>query len=55
VEGEVRLSGERERAEFLDAYLEAIGPLLAKYGRKRGVRYRMALAVYPQPELEEDT
>ncbi len=50
----MRLGNEEERAAFLDAYLQAIGPLLAKYGRKRGTPFRMTLAVYPDPELEED-
>ena len=54
VEADVRFASEAERAEFLDAYLQAVGPLLVKYGRKRGTPYRATLAVYPDPDLEED-
>ena len=52
VEAEVRLGSDAERAAFLDAYLEAIGPLLTKYGRKRGVPYRVTIAAYPDPGID---
>ena len=49
-EAEVRFADEAERAAFLREYLAAVGPLLSKYGRGRGSRYRVALAAYPDPE-----
>jgi DNA-binding transcriptional ArsR family regulator len=52
VEAEVRLGNEAERAAFLEAYLEAIRPLLTKYGRKRGVAYRVTIAAYPDPGVD---
>jgi DNA-binding transcriptional ArsR family regulator len=47
VEAEVRFADETARAAFLEEYLAAVEPLLKKYGRRRGDRYRVALAVYP--------
>lgn len=55
VEAEIRLGGEHERAEFLQAYLAAVGPLLKKYGSGRGRPYRVALAAYPRPGEGTDT
>jgi DNA-binding transcriptional ArsR family regulator len=53
VEAEVTFATEADRAAFLDEYLEVVGPLLRKYGRRRrGSRYRVALAAYPAPEAE---
>jgi len=58
VEAEVRFTGEADRAAFLEEYLAAVGPLFRKYGRRRGDRYRVALAAYPDPDkpqrAEED-
>ena len=50
VEAEVHLATEETRAAFMREYLAAVGPLLKKYGRRRGERYRVAMAVYPDPE-----
>ena len=50
VEAEVRFADEDARAAFLREYLAAVGPLLRKYGRRRGEQYRVAVAVYPNPE-----
>jgi DNA-binding transcriptional ArsR family regulator len=47
VEAEVRFADETVRAAFLGEYLAAVEPLLKKYGSRRGDRYRVALAVYP--------
>jgi DNA-binding transcriptional ArsR family regulator len=47
VEAEVRFADETARAAFLGEYLAAVEPLLKKYGSRRGDRYRVALAVYP--------
>ena len=52
VAAEVKFRTERDRAEFLEAYLAAIGPLVKKYGGDAGETYRVVLAVYPQPSTE---
>jgi len=48
VEAEVRFADERQRTEFLNAYLRAVGPLLARYGVADGEAYSVVLAVYPE-------
>jgi DNA-binding transcriptional ArsR family regulator len=53
VEAEVRFAGEADRAAFLEEYLVAVGPLFRKYGRRRGVPYRVALTAYPDPQETE--
>jgi DNA-binding transcriptional ArsR family regulator len=55
VEGELHFASEAERAAFLNEYLAAIGPLLARYGSRSGEPYRVAIALYPEPSSEEDT
>jgi len=50
VEAEIRFSNEEDRAGFMEAYLKALGPLLEKYGARDGREFRVALAVYPNPE-----
>jgi DNA-binding transcriptional ArsR family regulator len=52
VDAEIHLANEAARAEFMQEYLAAVGPLLRKYGRRRGDPYRVMLAVYPDPESE---
>jgi DNA-binding transcriptional ArsR family regulator len=47
VEAEVRFATEQQRTQFLNAYLEAVGPLLTRYGASDGDGYRVVLAVYP--------
>ena len=47
VEAEVHFATERERSEFLNACLRAVGPLLKRYGATDGDGYRVVLAVYP--------
>lgn len=54
VEADVRFATEEARAEFLREYLAAVGPLLRKYGRRRGDPYRVALAVYPDPSGDDE-
>ena len=49
VQTTVRLASESARADFMRDYLQAIAPLLKKYGRRRGTPYRLAWAVYPDP------
>jgi DNA-binding transcriptional ArsR family regulator len=53
VDAEVSFDSEATRAAFLDEYLAAIGPLVKKYGSKRGTPYRVAVAVYPNPSERE--
>ncbi len=50
VEAELGVATDADRAEFMKAYLAAVGPLLRRYGRREGARYRVALAVYPDPD-----
>jgi DNA-binding transcriptional ArsR family regulator len=50
VEAEVRFATAQDRAEFLNAYLAAVGPLLKRYTSASGSPYRVALAVYPNEE-----
>ena len=51
----MRFASEADRAGFLKDYLAAIGPLLSRYGTKAGSPYRVALAVFPDPTVKEDT
>jgi len=57
VEGEIRFADEAARSAFMTDYLSMLGPLLKKYGTKRGLRYRVAVAAYPEPgsDPEEET
>ena len=52
VEAEVRFANEEARSAFMEEYLAALGPLLQKHGARRGREFRVALAVYPDPEEE---
>jgi DNA-binding transcriptional ArsR family regulator len=54
VEVDVRFATEADRAAFLEEYLAAVGPLLRKHGRRDGDPYRVALAAYPDPEIDDD-
>jgi DNA-binding transcriptional ArsR family regulator len=49
VDAEVHFADDAARAEFLREYLKAVGPVLRKYGRRKGAPYKVALAVYPDP------
>ncbi len=53
VGAEVSFADEDDRAMFIKEYLRRIGPLLEKYGSKTGSPYKVALAVYPEPDSEE--
>ena len=53
VEGEIGLLDEATRSAFMTEYLAMLGPLLKKFGAERGSRYRVVIAVHPDPE--EDT
>ena len=50
VDAELRFRSEAERSAFMNDYLEALGPLLSRHGAREGDRYRLALAIYPDPE-----
>ncbi len=52
VEAELRLPDEAARAAFMAELVDTLKALLAKHGRKKGQRFRVALAAYP--ELEEE-
>jgi len=53
VEAEARFADEATRGAFLDEYLAAVKPLLAKYGSRRGDPYSVVLAAYPDREGQE--
>ena len=48
VEATVRFANEDARASFAKEYLDAMKPLLKKYGSRNGEAYNVALAVYPK-------
>jgi DNA-binding transcriptional ArsR family regulator len=50
VTAELNFADDDDRAMFMKEYLRRLGPLLEKYGRKSGTPYKVALAVYPEPE-----
>lgn len=50
VEAEVRFKDEASRSAFMEEYLAVLGPLLEKHGARKGRGFRVALAVYPDPE-----
>ena len=50
IAAEVCFADEQARSAFMEEYLAAIGPLLSKYGSRQGREFRLALAVYPDPE-----
>ncbi len=47
VDASVRFRDEEARAAFMKEYLDAMKPLLKKYGSRSGDGFRVALAVYP--------
>ena len=48
VEADVRFPDEASRAEFVREYMALLKPLLKKHGARKGDRYRVAVAVYPE-------
>jgi DNA-binding transcriptional ArsR family regulator len=52
VEAAVTFKDAASRSQFMHEYLEMLGPLLKRYAAHRdaGTRFRVALAVYPEPE-----
>jgi hypothetical protein len=47
---ETRFGSEAARSAFLRDYTEALAALTRKHGSRRGRRYRLVLAAYPNPE-----
>ena len=54
VEGEVHFADKDDRAAFMKEYLAAVGPLLKRYGARKGARYRALLALYPKSQRDEE-
>jgi DNA-binding transcriptional ArsR family regulator len=50
VTAEVHLADEQARTLFMEEYLRALGPILKKYGRRKGTPFRLAVAIYPAVE-----
>ncbi len=50
VEAAISFADEEARSSFMEDYLQVLGPLLSKHGAREGRGYRVALAVYPDPE-----
>lgn len=47
---EVRFESEQARGEFLRDYVAALTELARKHGSRRGTRYRLVAAAYPDPD-----
>jgi DNA-binding transcriptional ArsR family regulator len=52
IEVDIRLSSDAERAAFLRELVNAIKPVLDRYGSRRGSAYKLAFAAYPEPKEE---
>jgi DNA-binding transcriptional ArsR family regulator len=52
VEAEVRFPDEAARAEFMRELVDSLTSLLAKHGKAKGPRFRVALATYPRVKEE---
>jgi DNA-binding transcriptional ArsR family regulator len=50
LEADVQFPDQAARSAFLEEYLEMLKPLLKKHGGRKGDRFRVALAVYPESE-----
>lgn len=50
VEAEIRFDSENARSAFMEEYLTLLGPLLSKHGARKGRKFRVAFATYPDPE-----
>jgi len=50
ITAEVHFADDRARSAFMEEYLRALGPILKKYGRRKGAPFRVAVAVYPAVE-----
>ena len=47
VEVDVHFAGEKDRAAFLDEYLETVQKLCDRYGSAEGLAYRVVMAAHP--------
>ena len=47
---ELRFATEDDRAAFLKEYLTTLGELARKHASRRGSRYRLVVAAYPDPD-----
>lgn len=47
VEADVHFADERDRAAFLEEYLDAVGTLCDRYASRAGLPYRVVLAAHP--------
>ncbi len=50
VEVDVHFADEKDRAAFLDAYLQAVQELCDRYGSRDGLPYRVVMAAHPATE-----
>ena len=53
LEVDLRLASDADRAAFMRDVINAIKPVLDRYGRRDGSPHRVALAAYPHPEEEQ--
>jgi len=49
----VHLGDEHERAAFIRELVKAVKPVLDRYGKSHGDRYRVAFATHPDPEEDK--
>lgn len=54
VEADVRFADERDRAAFLEDYLEAIQKLCDRYGARDGIAYKVVVAAYPASDMNTE-
>lgn len=52
VEVDVHFAGEKDRAAFLDEYLETVQKLCDRYGSAEGLAYRVVMAAHPGERAE---
>jgi len=50
VEAEIHFADDAARGAFMHEYLAMLGPLIDKYGARKGVPFKVLLATYPDPE-----
>ena len=46
----MRFADAAARTAFMEEYLAMLGPLLRRYGAREGAPFRVALAVYEDPD-----
>ena len=50
----MHFADERDRAAFLDDYLQAIRELTDRYGARTGLPYKVVVAAYPSEPAETE-